>query len=97
MDIKITDNLYLRSDQYCCWLVRVSVVRKGKTAGTVRETILGYYHDPAQALQDLLRREIGESEATILKELLDAVNEHKRFIEDFVRNTKLVQKEGRSK
>jgi len=48
MNIKITDHLYLRSDQYCCWIVRTSTVKTGKSVGKEVEQIIGYYRTPCR-------------------------------------------------
>jgi len=76
MNIKITDHLYLRSDQYCCWIVRTSTVKTGKSVGKEVEQIIGYYRSPVDALIELLSHRIRTSEATDLKEIISLVCQH---------------------
>ena len=76
MNIKITDHLYLRSDQYCCWIVRTSTVKTGKSVGKDVEQIIGYYRSPVDALIELLSHRIRTSEATDLKEIISLVCQH---------------------
>lgn len=84
MNIKITDHLYLRSDQDCCWIVRTSTVKKGKSAGKEVEQIIGYYRSPVDALIELLSHRIRTSEATDLKEIISLVCQHNDLIRALV-------------
>lgn len=84
MDVKITNTLYLRSDQYCCWLVRVSTIQSGDNAGKTREEIIGYYRSPRQAFNALLAHRIRTSEAQDLKELISLVKAHNSLTEAFL-------------
>ena len=88
MDIKITDHLYLRSDQYCCWIVRTSTVKKGKSVGKDVEQIIGYYRSPVDALIELLSHRIRTSEATDLKEIISLVCQHNDLIRALVTDTR---------
>ena len=76
MNIKITDHLYLRSDQYCCWIVRISTVEKGKSAGKEVEQVMGYFRSPCDALIELLSHRIRTSEADDLKEIISLIRAH---------------------
>jgi hypothetical protein len=84
MNIKITDHLYLRSDQYCCWIVRTSTVKTGKSVGKEVEQIIGYYRSPVDALTELLSHRIRTSEATDLKEIISLVCQHNDLIRALV-------------
>lgn len=84
MNIKITDTLYLKSDAYCCWVSQVYIGKKGKSAGKEQEKVIGYYRNPADALVALLGHKMRTSEATTLKELLDAVRGHTSLVGEFV-------------
>jgi hypothetical protein len=92
LNIKITDKLYLRSDSYCCWLSKVSIIQKGKNAGSEREDVIGYYRHPQDAFKALLNHKIRTEDAECLKQLLVAVKTHNDFIEAWVTDTKEVQK-----
>lgn len=92
MNIRINDKLYLRSDSYCCWLCKVSVIQKGKNKGNEREEVIGYYRNPQDAFKALLGHKIRTEDAECLKQLLVAVKTHNDFIEAWVRDTKEVQK-----
>ena len=84
MNIKITDHLYLRSDQYCCWIVRTSTVKTGKSVGKEVEQIIGYYRSPVDALIELLSHRIRTSEADDLKEIISLVCQHNDLIRALV-------------
>jgi hypothetical protein len=84
LNIKITDKLYLRSDSYCCWLSKVSIIQKGKNAGSEREDVIGYYRHPQDAFKALLNHKIRTQDAECLKQLLDAVTSHNGFMEAYV-------------
>lgn len=84
MNIKITEHIYLRSDQYCCWIVRVSKVKKGRSVGKDVEQIIGYYRTPVDALTELLSHRIRESEAIDLKEIISLVSEHNDLIRELI-------------
>ena len=88
MNIKITDHLYLRSDQYCCWIVRTSTVKTGKSVGKEVEQIIGYYRSPVDALIELLSHRIRTSEATDLKEIISLVCQHNDLIRALVTDTR---------
>ena len=91
-NIKITDHLYLRSDQYCCWIVRTSTVKTGKSVGKEVEQIIGYYRSPVDALIELLSHRIRTSEATDLKEIISLVCQHNDLIRALVTDTKEIMK-----
>ena len=88
MNIKITDHIYLRSDQYCCWIVRISTIEEGKNAGKEVEKIIGYYRTPVDALTELLSHRIRESEATDLKEIISLVCQHNDLMGALVTDTR---------
>jgi len=92
MNIRINDKLYLRSDSYCCWLCKVSVIQKGKNKGNEREEVIGYYRNPQDAFKALLGHKIRAEDANTLNQLLDAVTSHNAFIEAWVTNNREVQK-----
>ena len=92
MNIKITDTLYLRSDAYCCWLTRVYIGEKGKSAGKEQEKVIGYYRHPQEAFKALLGHKIRTEDANTLNQLLDAVTSHNAFIEAWVTDNREVQK-----
>ncbi len=93
MNIKITDNLYLRSDTYCCWLAEIKTVAKGKNKGQQYEESIGYYRDPQQAFIELLQHKIRTSEAQNLSELITLVKEHNDFVKQLVKDTRDLYKE----
>ena len=84
MNIKITDHLYLRSDQYCCWIVRTSTVKKGKSAGKEVEQVIGYFRSQHNAIIELLSHKIRTSEATDLKEIISLVCQYNDLIRALV-------------
>ena len=88
MNIKITDHLYLRSDQYCCWIVRTSTVKTGKSVGKEVEQIIGYYRSPVDALIELLSHRIRTSEATDLKEIISLIRAHNDLMGALVTDTR---------
>ena len=88
MNIKITDHLYLRSDQYCYWIVRTSTVKTGKSVGKEVEQIIGYYRSPVDALIELLSHRIRTSEATDLKEIISLVCQHNDLMGALVTDTR---------
>ena len=88
MDIKITDHIYLRSDQYCCWIVRISTIEEGKNAGKEVEKIIGYYRTPVDALTELLSHRIRESEAIDLKEIISLIRAHNDLMGALVTDTR---------
>jgi len=92
MNIRINDKLYLRSDSYCCWLCKVSIVQKGKNEGSEREDVIGYYRNPKDAFKALLGHKIRTEDASTLNQLLGAVTSHNAFIEAWVTDSREIRK-----
>lgn len=92
MNIKITDKLYLRSDSYCCWISKVSIIQTGPNEGKEREEVIGYYRNPQDAFKALLGHKIRTEDANTLNQLLDAVTSHNAFMEAWVTDNREVQK-----
>lgn len=85
MNIPITSKLSLRSDRYCCWLVEKKTTEDGDNVGKEYDGNIGYYRKPLDAFIALLAHEIRESKATDLKTLIALVNEHTNFVQAYLK------------
>lgn len=70
----------INSDKWCWWIEEEYEVSKGKTKGSIKtRNVTGYCQTFEKCLNSFAERRIGESEATTLLELLNALN---RVFED---------------
>jgi hypothetical protein len=79
MNIKIMDNLTLKSDEYGCWASKLCKGKKGEYERTI-----GYYRTPADAFKAVLDNKIRASDASTLTEIISLVQAHTHLVEAFI-------------
>lgn len=79
MNIKIMDNLTLKSDEYGCWVSKLCKGKKGEY-----ERTMGYYRTPADAFKAVLDNKIRTSDAEDLKAIISLVAAHTKLVEAFI-------------
>ncbi len=88
MNIKIGKKYVITSDAHNIILTQSKKRKEGKQKGEEYQEILGYYSSLESCLQSLLDNEIRESQASSLREVLDKIDEVKKWMEKSLKGVK---------
>ena len=77
--IKIKDNLYLCRDKYQWWFAERFIHKDG---GPRYDPITGYFRELSGAFEDLEDKEKRIAEGAGVPELIEALEEHKRYVHE---------------
>lgn len=79
MAIKLGDNLYLSRDKYQWWFSKKYETQKGDV---VYKPITGFFRELSGAFEDLEDKEKRIAEGAGVPELIEALDEHKRYVHE---------------
>lgn len=84
MRVKMDDQHYLNSDQYCYWIsVEYEAKKKDGTPYTVERRCSGYVRTFAEAVESYIEKRLGGAEIADFKALAQEIEKIKKTVKDW--------------